>query len=137
MSLASDLYTVLTGDAGVAALIGTRLYPDVAPPGAALPRATYQFIDRHALQHFNGRVSEVLIADLQIDCWGVSSPERDSVADAIELVLDGVVQTEWTDVYLQSSRMESRVDSYEEPGDGSAVGLYRALMQFTLVYRMN
>lgn len=41
MSVESDVYTAITGDAGMSALIGTRLYPGVIPQQATYPAAAY------------------------------------------------------------------------------------------------
>lgn len=44
MSIASDLYTMLTGDATVSGLIGARVYPALAPDEATWPAIVYQEI---------------------------------------------------------------------------------------------
>lgn len=44
MSLESGLFSLITTDAGVAALMGTRLYPSILPQDAVLPAGTYQRI---------------------------------------------------------------------------------------------
>lgn len=41
MSIESELFTLITGDAGVGALIGTRMYPKLMPPEATLPAIVY------------------------------------------------------------------------------------------------
>ena len=41
MSVEGDVYAAITGDAGMAALIGTRLYPSIIPQGATYPAAAY------------------------------------------------------------------------------------------------
>lgn len=40
----SALYTLLTSDSGVTALVGTRIYPLLVPDGTALPAVAYQQI---------------------------------------------------------------------------------------------
>jgi hypothetical protein len=42
----NDLYTLITSDSAVAALIGTRLYPLRIPQDAALPAVSYQLISQ-------------------------------------------------------------------------------------------
>ena len=44
MTLEEGLYSRLTGYAGLSALIGTRLYPEVLPEGVTLPAVTYQIV---------------------------------------------------------------------------------------------
>ena len=47
MSLASTIYSVLSGDAAVAALVAARIYPNRAPQTSTLPRLVYQVIGRN------------------------------------------------------------------------------------------
>lgn len=52
MSLESALFTLITADAGVAAIMGTRLYPDVIPQDAAMPAGHYRTVaNRPAMAH--------------------------------------------------------------------------------------
>ena len=44
MNIEEALYSKLTGDAGVAALVSTRIYPNVVPQDIALPAVAYQRI---------------------------------------------------------------------------------------------
>lgn len=41
MAVEIALVTLITGNAGVAALVGTRMYPNVMPSGATLPCIVY------------------------------------------------------------------------------------------------
>lgn len=56
MSIESDLYSGLTGHAGLSALISTRLYPDVAPQNATRPYVVYQRISTRKFQAISGTV---------------------------------------------------------------------------------
>lgn len=56
MSIESDLYSGLTGHAGLSALISTRLYPDVAAQNATRPYAVYQRISTVKTQAISGVV---------------------------------------------------------------------------------
>lgn len=54
MSIESDLFTLVTGDAGVSALIGTRMYPKLMPPGATLPCVVYGEVATETLVQADG-----------------------------------------------------------------------------------
>ena len=50
-----DLFARLSGDAAVAALVGTRIYPIRAPQAAALPRIVFARQEGENLGTLNGR----------------------------------------------------------------------------------
>lgn len=78
---------VLAADAGVAALVGQRIYPDRLPAGATLPALTYSLVSEVPDPYVPG----VRQARVQVSCWsapleysGVRSPaEVNSVAEAV------------------------------------------------------
>lgn len=54
MSLESGLVALITGDAGVSALMSTRLYPDVIPQDVTMPAGHYRLtVNRVAMAHDN------------------------------------------------------------------------------------
>ena len=62
------LVAFLSADTAIAALIGTRLYPETAPEGEPYPRLTYQLIDWPTLNTLEGPTGYGR-PRLQIDCW--------------------------------------------------------------------
>ncbi len=71
MSLESDLYTALTGNAALTALVGTRIKPDVLPQGTTPPAIAYQRISTPRHQVF-GSTQAVAVSRprFQFSCWG-------------------------------------------------------------------
>jgi len=78
---------VLAADAGAAALVGQRIYPDRLPAGATLPALTYSLISEVPDPYVPG----VRQARVQVSCWdapaehaGVRSPATvTAVAEAV------------------------------------------------------
>ena len=78
----SALRTYIIADSAVAALIGTRFYPNTAPQNPTKPYCTYQPISefrRPTMRHDDNLPS----ARVQIDCWSTSVDQARAVADAI------------------------------------------------------
>ena len=88
------IFSILSGDATVAALAGSRGYPLPAPQGGAHPFVTYQRIGTNRARALEGSVG---LADvrMQIDCWGQDragisgSAEARALATAARKALDG------------------------------------------------
>lgn len=86
----SDLYTALSIDASVGAIVGgtgdgARIYPMLRPQGAALPAVTYQLIDRPRIDTASLRGNNAKVRSrVQVDCWAESYAVAKSLAAAVK-----------------------------------------------------
>ena len=87
MSVEIAVYDALTGDAGVAALVSTRVYPQVLPPDVTLPAIVYRNIDSVPF----GSLCQV--SRVQIDVYGASYSSVKGVRDAVRACADS--QSNW------------------------------------------
>jgi hypothetical protein len=78
----SDLVAVL-----VAAC--PRVYPDVAPQGAAVPYVTYQHIGGQPLRYVNNVAADKRHSMVQINTWAATRAEALTLCRAIEDALCG------------------------------------------------
>lgn len=82
-TLGETVRTVLMGDAAVVALIGTRLYPNKLPQGAAMPAAVYNVISSVPENSFTGQVATTLKSSrVQIDCYARADAKGGGYAQA-------------------------------------------------------
>lgn len=106
MTIEADLYSRLTGHAGLAALIGTRLYPDAAPQNASRPYVVYQRISTTRWQALSGvvvaaspRFQLTVYADSVSDLVSVAAQLRAAVlamADSTVTVYERTLDNEST-----------------------------------------
>lgn len=86
MSAETELYAVLDAHAGLAALVGERIYPDAIPEDAAMPAVVYSrsgtspvtCLDNTQPAHFS---------QLQISAWGATRTAVEAAADAVAAAL--------------------------------------------------
>lgn len=88
----SGLTTHLLLDAGLSALVGTRIYPERIPAGSTtnptvMPVLTYQLIDEPSDTTHDDK--ETFKARVQLDAWGGSYKSAHAVADAVHAALQG------------------------------------------------
>ena len=118
MSIEQDLYSGLTGHAGLAALVGLRVYPmGEAPQGVARPYVTYTRVSGPRERG----LSETPIATtarIQVDAWGATAK---SAQDVIAQVRAAVLSLPAVTVSIYDRSLEGRGDQYE-----SDTKLYRA-----------
>lgn len=88
MSIETSLYSTLTGDAGVSALIGTRVYPNLAPEGAAHPLVAYSVISGSHIDTIPG-TGDTTRKLVQIDCHANTYSSAKAVAAAVISALEG------------------------------------------------
>jgi hypothetical protein len=88
MSLEAKIYALLSADAGVLALVSTRVYPVVAPQGTTLPYVVYQRISsgrEYALDGYCGLEN----SRMQVDVYADTEKEAWAVADAVTTAMRG------------------------------------------------
>lgn len=85
MSGSSDLYALLSSDAGVGALVSDRIYPIVVPNDKDLPAMAYR---RSNTEYVNTITVGAVAADVSFDiiCGAKTPLEAEQLADAVELV---------------------------------------------------
>lgn len=76
----SDLATVLVA-------VCPRVYPDVAPPGAAPPYITFQHIGGQPLRYVNNVAANQRHSMVQVNTWAATRAEALSLCRAIEEAL--------------------------------------------------
>lgn len=88
MMLEEALYSYLTSDVGLSALIGVRLYPDLFPENVALPAICYQRIST-ALTHSRDSGPKLCMTRFQFDVLGADAKGVRQTVIALEAALNG------------------------------------------------
>ena len=117
------VFSVISGDAGVAALVGTRIEPIRLPQGATLPAVTYQRISEVRQGTFAPaqKMPGVLF---QVDCWGATYSDSKGVAVAVRKALDEFKGPSAGET-ITASLLENEIDQYEPD-----VKIYRTMLEF-------
>jgi len=122
MILEEGIRAVLLADAGVSALIGTRVFPRKAPQTPVLPLITMARVATgrgHDMEGHDGLPK----AQIQLSCWAVTPLEASTVATAVKARLEGREWETWGSVVEESSLCVGEVD-LDDPDTGRVgVGL--------------
>jgi hypothetical protein len=108
MNTGEVIFGVLSADPSVAYLVGTRIYPNVAPQG---PRPTdsytaivYQVISDVPQNAFTGDATDRLRnARVQIDCYARQYKDVQAIADAVDKVISALSRPDLS-AWRESSR---------------------------------
>ena len=82
MSLETKLYSLLSANAGVLALVNTRIYPLVAPQEATMPFVVYTRVSSFRLYSLAG-YSNLEYPRMQVDCYGTTYSEAKLLSEAV------------------------------------------------------
>lgn len=83
MSAETALYSALSGDSAVAALVAARIYPDLAPQDIALPCVAFSRVDTEYVVTIHSAVPAGQFATLEIACMATTRTGADALADAV------------------------------------------------------
>lgn len=88
MTSKSDYYSRINV-AGVTAVVGARIYPDVLPEKCVYPAIVYGFKVKPIMSIGNVRLAEEL--EFQTSCWAETRAKADEAADAVEAAISGSI----------------------------------------------
>lgn len=114
MSAEAALVSLLTG------LVSGRIYPDVAPSGAGLPRIVYQQVGGKSINYTEGTLPNTENARMQIVCWASTR------ATAIALMKQAEAAIRTAPV-IQVEPLGARVSGYEQD-----TNLYSSMQDFSI-----
>lgn len=129
----SFLFGRLTSHTAVSSLVGSRVYPHVAPSGAALPLIIYERTAVERPQALSGNVGNPLVT-LQLTTHGTSYTSVKQIARAVRLAVDGWTGTT-AGVTIQRSTLMSESDGVEMPADDQMLPYYNVNQVFE--FRVN
>ena len=129
MSAELAVYTILKNDAPVAALVGTRIFPSLAPQNAANPLIVYQRISADRITSLDGP-SGLSWARVQVDCYAETYAGAKTLSAAIRVALEGYRGTVGG-VRVGGISLETDRDLYENDPEP---GLFRVTHDFTVIH---
>ena len=127
------LYQRLTSQTAVYALVGTRVYPLIAPQGTPMPLVVYQRTGVDRPQSLAGNVGNPVVT-LQLTSYGTSYTSVKSIARAVRLAVDNWTGTT-AGVTIQRTTLISEADGVDMPADDQMLPYYN--VQQTFEFRVN
>lgn len=137
MSLEAAIYYDLTHTSAVNAIVATRVYPALAPQGAALPRITYLLVSRIPERHQSGDAAFTRYL-IDVDCWADTAQGAKELADVVRARLDrfrGDLGGGAHKAALAGCFLQNEVELVETPADATGKGIYRRSLEFEFRHR--
>lgn len=100
MSAEAALVPLLTG------MVAGRIYPDVAPSGAGLPRIVYQQVGGRVISYLESSLPDKENARIQVVCWASTRLAAVNLAKQVEAAILAAPA-------MQAEAIGARISGYE------------------------
>jgi hypothetical protein len=128
-----SLATVLLTDPAVAAMVGQRVYPVIAPAAAALPFATWRRAAVRREQSLAGPIGLPTVT-LAVDVFDLTYEAVRDLADKVRLALDGYGGSPSDSVVVQHVSLETEADGFVQLAGGDMPPVYSVSMTFSIIW---
>jgi len=136
--IGAALRAKLIGTTAVAAILGTRVYPDRLPQGATLPAAIYYLISGTDETSLAGTIG-LAHARIQVDAWASTRLAANSLATAIRdaICAATVSRGTWDTVGVEACTPAGGGERYDtqDKGDGSDEPYYLTHRDYLVSYQ--
>tara|TARA_R100001163_G_scaffold34181_1_gene26430 strand:+ start:867 stop:1256 length:390 start_codon:yes stop_codon:yes gene_type:complete len=124
MKVGAAIYSLLVNDSAVSAVVGTRIYPELAEEGAAAPYVVYSVVSNTPSDTKDG--TPIDEAQLEIFSVGNTYAAANDLADKVRAALDRKSQIVVGTVTVQSIHYTNEVVEVSEKRD-----LYISVQDYT------
>lgn len=132
--LKAGIYSWLSNVSGITDLVGSRIYPSVAPASAALPFITFQRIGFN--EDVQLRDAGFLYSPIQVDIWGASSLETENVFEALNTEVQAQIAAAYANdlgsVNIRNLLITNALDGFEPPDEGKEIAVHRITVELDI-----
>jgi hypothetical protein len=125
-SLARALYSFLSTYPPLTAIVGTRIFPSIAPTSSPFPYITLQDLNIASHYYLDGATA-TFDSMVQIDCWSLEPMQAHQMARIIRNSMDGMPAA-WDGLEVDGVFVDSELDAPEPAQDGSERAYYRRIL---------
>ena len=133
MDIKKAIYAQLSGDATLAALVGTRIYADYNGERSVFPYITFYGVSGSAEETMGG-ATDLMHAVLQLDVWALKSTDVSTIMKSIRRLLDNKYGT-WGGVVVDLVILNNFLYTYQFPSDGSEGCIYKGSVEVASSFR--
>jgi len=129
----SGLVAMLAAEGTISTLVGSRIFVNKAPQGAALPHIIITQMGTEENVRLDGSAG-MRFVEFDIDCKADRSLESQTLGDAVRVFLDDQLEASAGSQTISAAILNGEQSSYEPPEDGSDTGVHNTLLDFTIQY---
>jgi hypothetical protein len=123
----------LVSTTAVTNLVGTRVYPVIAPADAALPFLTWRRMSVQRQQSLSGPIGTPTVM-LTVDLFATTYEAARDIADAVRVSLDGWGGT-FQNTVVANVSLENESDGFVQLAGGDLPPVYTVQMTFSILWQ--
>ena len=129
MEIGKAIYNILSTNSDVSTLVGTRIFPNVAPQTTTFPFIIYDFNGVQPNDTKDG-ASTLDTNDVMISCYSETYSQASDLAQKIRVAMDRINEGTYGGEQIQSSQFQSYNDIFDDTS-GDA-GIYIKALDFEI-----
>jgi len=129
MEIGKAIYNILSTNSNVSTLVGTRIFPNVAPQETRFPFIIYDVTGVQPNDTKDGP-STLDTNDVMISCYSETYTQASDLAQKIRVAMDRINEGTYGGEQIQSSQFQSYNDIFDDTS-GDA-GIYRKALDFEI-----
>ena len=129
MEIGKAIYNILSTNSDVSTLVGTRIFPNVAPQTTTFPFIIYDVTGVQPNDTKDG-ASTLDTNDVMISCYSETYSQASDLAQKIRVAMDRINEGTYGGEQIQSSQFQSYNDIFDDTS-GDA-GIYRKALDFEI-----
>lgn len=124
----------IAADPAVAALLGERIWPVIAPQSASLPFATWRRTGVQRSQTLSGPMGMATVL-LAVDVFSTTYEEARDIADRVRSVLDGWGGAVSEYVSVRNVSLDSESDGFVQLAGGDLPPVYQVTQSYSILWQ--
>ncbi len=124
----------IAADPAVAALLGERIWPVIAPQSASLPFATWRRTGVQRSQTLSGPMGMATVL-LAVDVFSTTYEEARDIADRVRSVLDGWGGAVSEYVSVRNVSLDSESDGFVQLAGGDLPHVYQVTQSYSILWQ--
>lgn len=124
----------IAADPAVAALLGERIWPVVAPHSASLPFATWRRTGVQRSQTLSGPMGMATVL-LAVDVFSTTYEEARDIADRVRSVLDGWGGPVSEYVSVRNVSLDTESDGFVQLAGGDLPPVYQVTQSYSILWQ--
>jgi hypothetical protein len=133
MHIAVGIKALLTGNAGLSALVNTRVYSMALPRTYTFPVICFHVFNVTQPYAFDGE-SGLLETEFQVDCYATDPDSAHSISEAVKSALRDYADTLSSGQAVKGTFLEREMDMPVLADATNKSTLFRTLLQFRFVH---
>lgn len=129
MEIGKSIYNILSTTTNISDLVGTRIFPNVAPQTTTFPFIIYDVTGVQPNDTKDG-ASTLDTNDVMISCYSETYSQASDLAQKIRIAMDRINEGTYGGEQIQSSQFQSYNDIFDDTS-GDA-GIYRKSLDFEI-----